>query len=104
MKIFTILTSSIIFILFSLTFSSCKKDDSNNPSVSATITNGSWLVSYYHDKIKDETSDFAGNTFTFQQNGQLNVTTSSGNSTGSWSIVNSDDNGGSQKLNLFAGT
>lgn len=97
------MSSLVILILISSTISSCKKDESNNPSAAATITSGSWRVSYYYDKIKDETSDYAGNTFTFQQNGQLNVTTSAGNSTGSWSIVNSDDNGGSQKLILFVG-
>ena len=104
MKATKIISTVIIYLLLLRVLNSCKKEDSNNPSASAALTTGSWRVSYYYDKIKDETSDYAGNTFTFQQNGQLNVTTSAGNSTGSWSIVNSDDNGGSQKLILFVGT
>lgn len=83
---------------------SCKKDDSNNPSASSVLTSGSWKVTYYYDKIKDETSDYAGYTFVFQQNNQLSILASSGNSSETWTVSSGDDNGGSQKLNLFAGS
>lgn len=107
MMIRNLLLNKRIIVLSIILFAgliSCKKDDSNNPSAAAVLTTGSWKVTYYYDKIKDETSDYAGYVFVFQQNNQLNITSSSGNANGSWSISNSDDNGGSQKLNLFAGS
>ena len=90
-------------ILMMTLASSCKKDDSNNLSANSALSSGSWRVSYYYDKTKDETSDFNGYTFVFQQNGQLAITFSSGSANGTWSTSGSDDNGNSQKLILSAG-
>jgi hypothetical protein len=92
----------LVALVISIGIVSCKKDDSNNPSVAGTITSGTWRVSYYYDKVKDETSDFAGYVFSFQSSGQL-VIAGPLSTTGAWVINNSDDNGGSQKLTISAG-
>lgn len=92
-----------IIIVSGLT--SCKKsDDNSSPSVSSTISSGTWRVSYYYDKTKDETSDFAGYTFTFQSGGQLTASSSAGSENGTWSEKNDDDNGGSHKLVITIGS
>jgi hypothetical protein len=93
----------IIYIIITAVFtSSCKKSDDNSsgstPSVSGTITTGSWRVSYYHESNSDHTSNFNGYTFTFNNNGTMAATNSSGTTNGTW---NKDDS--SNELHLSIG-
>lgn len=79
----------------------------NNPDDAVDINNltdvletsGDWEVTYYWDKDKDETSDFAGYTFTFKENGVFEASRNGSVQTGSWSVNNS-----SQKLIINIGT
>ena len=96
MKTYNHIIIVVAALFLSSIFVSCRKDDSNSPSSSSsTVTPGSWRVSYYYDKIKDETSDYVGYTFNFQSDGTLSINHSSGTTSGTWSIHNSNDNGGS---------
>ncbi len=76
---------------------SCSKDD-NNPSskntVSNTVSDGSWRITYFFDTDKEETAHFSGYVFRFGSNGIMTATNGVNTYTGSWnvsSINNSDD-------------
>ncbi|GJM34754.1 MAG: hypothetical protein DHS20C18_37550 [Saprospiraceae bacterium] len=79
----------------------------NNPDDTVDINNltdvleasGDWEVTYYWDKDKDETSDFASYTFRFKENGVFEGTRNGTTQTGTWSVDNS-----SQKLIINIGT
>ena len=87
----------------SLSMFSC----TNNPDDSVDINNltdvletsGAWEVTYYWDKDKDETSDFAGYTFNFKENGVFEASRNGSLQTGTWSVNNS-----SQKLIINIGS
>ena len=63
----------VICILVSIFACDTSSDDFNNHSQSEDflINNDAWMVSWFWDKDKDETSDFFGYTFNFLENGQL---------------------------------
>ncbi|PLW91882.1 MAG: hypothetical protein C0592_13630 [Marinilabiliales bacterium] len=75
------------FIATSFIISSCKDDSTQ---VSNNIVNGDWRITYYYDKDKDETSDYAGMTFTFNDNGDVAVVSGTLNYSGTWSTGNDD--------------
>jgi hypothetical protein len=73
-----------------LFFAGCTKE--NTPqSVNNKISSGTWQVTYYWDKDKDETYKFQGYSFSFNSSNVLVVTTPSGTETGTWVFDNSDD-------------
>ncbi len=78
-------------------------NDDNNPAgnLPDVLTDGTglWKVSYYWDKDKDETSDFAGYTFNFKSNGVLEAVKSGVTTTGTW-----QHNSSSNKLIINIGT
>ena len=76
---------SVLAILISCLFVACQ-----NNSNSTIITEGTWRVAHYTDSGKDETSDFAGYTFTFKSNGQFVATVGSTTTTGTWSETSSN--------------
>lgn len=63
-------------------------NDDNSPAgnLPDILTDGSgqWRVSYYWDKDKDETNDFAGYTFNFNSDGTLEAVKNGSTTTGSW--------------------
>ena len=77
--------------------SSCKKED-NSPasttssSISGIITSGNWRVSYYHEGSNDHTSNFNGYTFAFSSSGTMTATDTSGMTSGTWRIDDSNVN------------
>ncbi len=77
-------------VLLVLLAGACRNsnDDNNSPAgnLPAVLTDGTgqWQVSYYWDKDKDETSDFAGYVFTFQDNNVLKVVKNGVTTTGTW--------------------
>ncbi len=83
---------AIIFIfaitVFGFLFSSCNNDSST--VVQNNLPSGNWKVTYYWDKDHDETSDYSGMTFTFDDNGSVSVSASSGSYSGTWSTGNDD--------------
>lgn len=87
MKQLTI-TLAIALLLFG---SACTKNDSNAivNNVTPIVTVGGWSVSLFSERGVAETADFAGYTFTFQNDGKLIV--NKGGATvkeGSWSEDN----------------
>jgi len=68
----------------------CSKnpDDTNN---SSPAIEGSWRVSLFSERGSDETSDFSGYLFSFNQGGVLQVS-GTGSRTGSWSKTSSKFN------------
>lgn len=98
MKNKTTLLFILSFVLW-ITIPSCKKDDnsSSGPSLSATITTGTWYISYFLESSDDHTADFSGYVFTFSPGGQLTATHSGTTSTGTWSL---DDSSNKLKLNI----
>ena len=81
----------MILILVSI-FACDPSSDNFSQSDDILTNNGSWEISWFWDKDKDETSDFAGYTFTFIENGEL-LAMKGGNTvyTGQWSHDNSSN-------------
>jgi hypothetical protein len=97
--------SLLVLVAILSTASMCEDDDGNddrsNKSIESTLGQGTWQVAYFFDKT-DETSDFEGYSFLFNDK---NVAVASKNSLsvqGSWDTENSSD--GDTKLYLDFGT
>ena len=88
----------------SMVFLSCSDDDdssddnnnnNNNSELIATITNnvkdGNWSVTKFIDSGQDETNDFNGYSFSFEDNSVLTATKEANVMTGTWSVTASDD-------------
>lgn len=93
------LQKNIIGLLLSMVVlaSACKKDDDAAPSsdttsatISSVITSGTWKVSLFRDDSHDHTADFNGYTFTFNSNGTATASGTSGTTTGSWHVDDSN--------------
>jgi len=96
----TSLVNLIILFFAVLFFKSCSKDDNNTsdiidssdiPAIRSALMDGEWRITYYFDTDKDETSDYSGYTFTFQDNGTLGATDGNTALSGAWSITDSDN-------------
>lgn len=90
--------SILLFVIISM--SSCKNKNGSASPTSSIVTNGTWRVTYYWDKTKDETADFSGHTFQFNSNGNLLISHSSMNVTGNWMHEHDDSNGGIDKMHF----
>lgn len=72
-------------LLITALFTACDPgDDSNlvNPGNQQAL--GQWVVTYFWDKDKDETSDFNGYVFDFQADGVLIATKGTSTFNGTW--------------------
>jgi hypothetical protein len=67
-----------------LTLSACSNDD--NPIANTSTPDGNWRISLYFDS-GDETSNFSGYTFQFNNGGQLTATNGSNTVTGTWTLT-----------------
>jgi len=81
-------------------------DDEDSPTIDdvqlhQSLTTGTWRVTYFFDE-KDETTDFDGFVFVFNDNGTAIATKNSTPAYGSWSIEKSSD--GTVKLILYFGS
>jgi hypothetical protein len=79
----------LIFLVFF--FSSCEKgflffDDNSktNGGSNTGIATGEWIISFYFDRNKNETSDYSGFSFDFGEDGVLSANSSEGNYEGAW--------------------
>jgi hypothetical protein len=75
-------------------------DDDDSPritsnDVSETMISGNWRVAYYQDRDDDETSNFAGYTFTFTAGGVVIATKNAVDATGAWAATD-----GSNKVKI----
>ena len=99
-------TSLIVLAAIFSTASMCNDDDDKNENTDDTafetsISQGTWTVTYFFDK-EDETSDFDGYSFKFNDDGNATATKSSLSVPGSWDTEESSD--GNTKLYLDFGT
>ena len=88
----------IILLSFTLMSSMCSSDDMDNSNNNLLITevenlamSGSWRVSSYIDSGQDETNDFNGYTFTFDNDGSLTAKIGSDEVIGTWSVTDSSN-------------
>lgn len=93
-KYFAIIGTLICSLCF---FSSCEKDENtlevttaDIPEITSIINSGEWMITYYFDSVKDETSDYQNYVFTFGSDGSLTASNSSTAISGVWSITDSD--------------
>ncbi|MCO6486937.1 MAG: hypothetical protein J5I98_00900 [Phaeodactylibacter sp.] len=95
----------MILALLLSAFGACNNaNDDNSPSDSPPVVAGddsAWRVSYYFDKDKEETSDFAGYRFTFRDDGTLEAVRNGTTVAGTWATTRDD---GRQRLVINAGT
>ncbi len=99
-----------VWLLIVITFTACTKDDGDgNGEVDAaklkeTMAAGQWRISQYFDDT-DDTADYTGYIFTFNQSGVLSATNGSTALSGSWSVsdADSDDDSsdGTVDFNIF---
>ena len=84
-------------VLAGLIFFACDDDD-NGPSsaasdpqpIAAEKVTGNWQVTLFRDDNEDETDDFAGLTFEFQDDGDLIISDGNRSTTAKWAITNNN--------------
>lgn len=77
---------------------SCEKSDSSSTDTGQIVTSGTWKVTLFTDSGNNETTDFNGYTFTFNDGGTLTAVKSGVSKTGTWSVSSS-----SNKFNIDLG-
>ena len=88
--------------LFLLSLFACTKNDDNPGGSNNVIPSaGTWKITYFFDK-QDETSNYAGYTFEFGDNGSLSASNGSQTWTGTW-LTGSDDSANKFVID-FSGT
>jgi hypothetical protein len=82
-----------------LAFAACTNTDDDNSSnsgqpqqVEDDLVAGDWKITYFNDSGDDETSDFSGYSFSFEDNGTITATKNNNTYTGTWSIADSNSN------------
>lgn len=75
-------------------------DDDDNPAdntaqienINNTAESGDWIITYYFDTDSEETSDYNGYIFTFENTGTLTASNGTNTFTGTWSVTDSNSN------------
>ena len=89
--------SLLLMISFSLMSSTCSSDDDGGSpndnsqqiaQVENTAQSGTWRITNFNDSGQNETSDFAGYDFTFNNDGSLLATNGTNTINGTWSVTN----------------
>lgn len=87
-----------IFLMMSLVFVSCESSDDEMGTseidvmdVQATVISGTWIITLFEEEGLDETSDFSGFSFTFNEGGVLRADSGDNSISGAWSITSDDD-------------
>lgn len=91
-----------VIVSLGLGMTACKKDVSNQ-TTGEVLNSGKWRVSYFWDKDHDETSDFAGYEFRFD-NGTVTASNGSNTITGTYNDQGSDDSTPKFIINMNTGT
>jgi hypothetical protein len=71
----SIINKALLLLFSTVILISCSDDNSvsNDPTDASKLQNGTWVVTYYWDDEKDETSMFSNHDFTFSSNGDVEV-------------------------------
>lgn len=105
LQLFPILLISLSALF---TLASCSNDnpaDLTPTVVQNNVQSGAWRITSFIDSGKDETSHFAGYTFTFDDDGTITSTSNTVTYSGNWSITdnnsNDDSPGSDIDFNIF---
>ncbi|MBL7740032.1 MAG: hypothetical protein JNK14_12515 [Chitinophagaceae bacterium] len=90
--------TTLLFLALVLSFASCDPGNGVSSGTGQIASSGTWRVTLFTDSGNDETSDFAGYTFTFSNSGTVTAQKNSTSQTGTWSI-----NSSSNKFNIDLG-
>ncbi len=91
-------SSLLTLLLLSFLFVGCTTDDAEDDlqddnqqaqQIESVAQSGSWRITNFNDSGQDETSDFAGYSFTFNSDGTLVATNGTNTLTGTWSVNDS---------------
>ncbi len=90
-KIFLNVLTVIVLATFIVSCSSSDDDNnsSNNNSVEVITSiaeEGNWRITYFYDTDHEETSNFTGYSFTFNNDGNLVAENGNNTVTGTWSV------------------
>ena len=100
-----LLIPALATILFTSSFSGCKKEDNSMSdqvnTLNQTAQTGTWKVTYYLDNSVDKTSTYTGYVFQFNSGGTITATKAGTTISGTWSGGNDDSQ---VKLYLNFGT
>ena len=105
----------VIMITIAFLSGACASDSEENSSnnnaaaIEALENNvelGAWIVTYFFDTDQEETSNYNGYDFTFENNGVLTATNGANTFNGTWSVTDSsssDDSSGEDDIdfNIF---
>lgn len=98
-----LIVMTCLLSLYGCTKSDNATDVTNNSTaeqVANVAKSGTWTVTYFYDTDQDETGNFSGFSFTFNEDGTIVAVNGSTTVTGTWSITDnsgssSDDDGSS---------
>ncbi len=96
MKKNSIKISLFVGMVGMLALVSCSKDKNTVKSVESAVTSGSWKITKFVDSGTDETNNFTGYNFEFNESDVLSATNGTNIYTGSWSITDSNSDDDSQ--------
>ncbi|MEZ4858934.1 MAG: hypothetical protein R2781_09005 [Flavobacteriaceae bacterium] len=94
---------ALVFSMF-LAFAACSEGNDPAPFTPNTtsadqtaqvVESGDWRITSFIDSGQDETSDFTGYIFTFNENGTVTATKGNETISGTWSISDSNNNSSS---------
>jgi hypothetical protein len=98
-----LISKSMFIVAVALITVACSKDESNttdnanNTNSAQQVTTlmtetGSWKITYFWDTDKDETNNFTGYVFNFNEDGTLVAVKGSTSVAGTWSVVDDSSN------------
>ena len=100
-----VLTLGLFLLTFSCSSDKVMTDNSAEiKQISDMAKSGTWRITNYNDSGQDETSDYTGYSFTFNENGTLIATNGTNTYSGTWSVSDdssSDDNPDDIDFNIF---
>ncbi len=86
-----------LFLAAFIVIAAACNDDSVSPDIQTQIdemesiaASGDWIITYYFDD-KDETADYAGYSFKFNENGSIIASNGTTQVSGTWSVTRDDD-------------
>jgi len=99
----------MVVISLMAAFGACSpSDDSSQPNSTSAeqtanlVRQGTWEITYFYDTDQDETANFSGYSFSFNQDGTLVAVNGSTTVTGSWSVTDgSSDSSDDDDFNIF---
>lgn len=93
--------ASFIVLLIIASCSNSSGNDITPAGASQNLNEGTWAVSYFEERGKNETSKFSGYQLTFDSGGVFILKNSANTFTGSWSVNNNSDDSSNSSTRLI---